>query len=198
MSAAETAQRLYRSHHWGLPSQRVIDLGPNGNVYPSDLPQMGELIKVLVETVEGGGLSSTPGDPVEIELPPGTHLAFGTAEPRRLYVVYERPGLGRDVAKALWVKGNPTTSLQEVNNAPAGRWKKYPIERPAARRLQVQVVGWLLEIWYQTEKGKDGPSTYHHVMGEVTNRPPLLCVDREGRLWIAGGNYKVEPRGVVD
>lgn len=196
MSEAERAASIYKSHHWGLPPQRRIDLGPS-RVFPDEMPQMGELIRVLIEGIEEGPVGE-PGQAVEVDLPQGTHLAFGLQRPRRLYVVFESPELGRDVARAFWRPGAPSAPLQQINDQVRGRWKHRAFSRPAARNLQVQPVGWLLEVWYQSEKGKDGPSTYHHIMGEETNQPPMLCVDSTGSLWLAGGNYKVEPRGVVD
>jgi hypothetical protein len=60
-------------------------------------------------------------------------------------------------------------------------------------------LGRLESIEYSTEKQGDGPSTYVHKFGEEGGRRPHLAVDPKTRdLVILGGDYTVEPRGIVD
>jgi len=60
-------------------------------------------------------------------------------------------------------------------------------------------LGRLEAIEYATTKKGDGPSVYRHKFGEEGGRKPRLAVDPETRdLHIVGGDYNVEPRGIVD
>jgi hypothetical protein len=60
-------------------------------------------------------------------------------------------------------------------------------------------LGRLESITYSTNKRGDGPSDYVHTFGEEGGRKPRLAVDAETRdLVIVGGDYTVEPRGIVD
>jgi hypothetical protein len=57
-------------------------------------------------------------------------------------------------------------------------------------------LGTLFEVVYITEKKWDGVSEYEHKFDE--KNPPLLAYgDRDGRLYIVGGRYKVTRHGIV-
>ena len=60
-------------------------------------------------------------------------------------------------------------------------------------------LGRLDAIEYATTKKGDGPSVYRHKFGEEGGRRPRLAVDVDNkRLHVVGGDYTVEPRGIVD
>ncbi len=72
------------------------------------------------------------------------------------------------------------------------------VKVPPAPRTLVEL-GRLDAIEYATTKKGDGPSVYRHKFGEEGGRRPRLAVDvRNNRLHVVGGDYTVEPRGIVD
>jgi len=70
-------------------------------------------------------------------------------------------------------------------------------------RIPVQPIGVLTHVTYLTMKRDDAiedgwvPSQYIHNMGEEGGIPPILAVDGHGRLWIAGGSYRVVDGGII-
>jgi len=191
-STAHTARRNYTTHHWGINPTREIDLGKTP-WFPPYLTQMGELVQLDVLTVDDAGQRRE----YELVIPQGVHLAFSPSRPRRLYVVDATGGASRKLKRELWRAGHAAYPLQELNDMAPGRWAAKPFP-PHARGIPVQPVGYITCYWYASEKGEDTPSTYKHKAGEESGILPVLAVDTTGQLWIAGGNYKVEPRGVVD
>ncbi len=72
------------------------------------------------------------------------------------------------------------------------------VKVPKTPRTLVDL-GRLDAVEYSTSKKGDGPSTYRHKFGEEGGRRPRLAVDVESqRLHVVGGDYTVEPRGIVD
>lgn len=60
-------------------------------------------------------------------------------------------------------------------------------------------LGELYAVTYRTNKGDGGRYLYEHKLGEEGGRKPRLAVDVDAdRLHIVGGDYRVEPRGIVD
>jgi hypothetical protein len=56
----------------------------------------------------------------------------------------------------------------------------------------------MVAVVYFTHKKDDGPSFYIHRMGEMTCYFPIIACDRQGRLWICGGNYTSPTPGITD
>jgi hypothetical protein len=76
--------------------------------------------------------------------------------------------------------------------------RSIPVKVPKTPRTLVQL-GRLEAVEYTTNKKGDGPSTYRHKFGEEGGRRPRLAVDIESRrLHVVGGDYTIEPRGIVD
>jgi hypothetical protein len=79
--------------------------------------------------------------------------------------------------------------------------------KPVARHRHIEVsplpqqlaeIGELEAVAYRTTKGNQR-ATWEHEFGEEGGRKPILAVDPEtDRLHIAGGDYRVEDRGIVD
>jgi hypothetical protein len=67
------------------------------------------------------------------------------------------------------------------------------------KAVDLAELGRLESVTYSTNKRGDGPSHYVHEFGEEGGRKPSLAVDAHTRdLVIVGGDYDVEPRGIVD
>jgi len=63
------------------------------------------------------------------------------------------------------------------------------------------IIGEILKITYQTEKGFDGFKTidYFHKVGEDTKVRPFLTYDyRSQHMGIAGGQYVIDERGIIN
>lgn len=78
-----------------------------------------------------------------------------------------------------------------------GARKTARVKVPKPRALAE--MGRLESVVYSTTKGGDGHSHYEHTFGEEGGKKPSLGVDVDTRdLVIVGGDYTVEPRGIVD
>jgi hypothetical protein len=65
----------------------------------------------------------------------------------------------------------------------------------------LMLLGVLTEVTYRTEKGFDNFKLvdYYHELGEETGNAPVLLYDfRSGLLRVAGGQYLIEDRGIVN
>lgn len=58
------------------------------------------------------------------------------------------------------------------------------------------------EVWEGSrrlsERGQDGMSEYVHPAGEEGGKRSLLCLAKDGSLWLAGGDYTLETGGMGD
>jgi hypothetical protein len=65
--------------------------------------------------------------------------------------------------------------------------------------LALAELGRLESVTYSTNKRGDGHSHYVHEFGEEGGQKPRLAVDAHTRdLVIVGGDYDVQPKGIVD
>lgn len=56
-------------------------------------------------------------------------------------------------------------------------------------------IGELAIVGYTTQKkGDKEPTLYIH---GFHNPPPILCADKTGQMYVVGGIYTIEPRGIV-
>ena len=68
---------------------------------------------------------------------------------------------------------------------------------PDPREGPIVELGALLAVEYETEKIGDGLSVYRHEFGRPDgSRCPILCVNGERRLIIAGDYYRVTNAGI--
>jgi len=176
------AAKRYESSHWGIPPEKVYEIDDPD--LPPHVIEMGKLHSLEVVTQDG--------DAFTIEFPEGCHLVFSPSKDERLYCVLT-PGMERWCRDHLVVKGEPWYWLHEIAANAPGRQNGW-----TWHRVQCQALGWLDKCLYVTEKKGDGLSTYVHALGEESGKQPLLCVDKRGKLWIAGGNYKIPSAGICD
>jgi len=188
--------KSYEDWHWGLGSQKVVDWKDPD--MPPTLIECGRLIRMHVRA-PGGGTHPRRKRDTMIELSRSTsansHVAFDPEHPdERLYLLLS-PSARPTIKERFWDHNNlPATNLNQMAAHAGGRHGKrrdYP-------SVAVKPVGVLTAVVYYTHKKGDGPSYYIHQMGELSHNFPILCVDKKGRLWLAGGNYTCPSPGITD
>lgn len=190
--SVKRAQDRYTSTHWGINPAQTWEIDDPD--LPDALVEMGKLKELVVHL----GEVDEAADSIHLTFPAGCHLAFTAEAPaksRLFCILTERKeaALRRD----LWEEGArqkaPVMSLKQAASHSGGARARssYP-------SVQVRILGRCTDVVYFTEKQGDGPSNYHHEFGEESGLPPLLCVDAQGRLWFAGGNFTVEDAGICD
>ncbi len=88
-----------------------------------------------------------------------------------------------------------TYPLQDVAKAAGGRQAAFRQHHP---NVPVIILGLCTHVVYETDKKEDGLSQYIHEFGEESGIRPILTCDKQGRVWLAGGNYTVPPEGITD
>ena len=198
LSETELAQgsKAYEDWHWGVGGQKVVDWKDSD--MPATLIECGRLIRMHVRA-PGGGTHPRRKRDTMIELSQrasqGSHVAFDPEHPdERLYLLLS-PSTRPTMKERFWDHNNlPATDLNQMASYAGGRTgrrKDYP-------HVAVKPVGVLTAVVYYTNKKGDGQSYYIHQMGELSHNFPILCVDRKGRLWLAGGNYTCPTPGITD
>ena len=122
-------------------------------------------------------------------------IAFDPDHPdERLYLLLDRSA-SPAIKHRFWDENHvPSLPLADAARLAGGRHGK----RDDYPSVAVKPVGVLTALVYYTHKKGDGPSYYIHKMGELSHNFPILCVDSEGRLWLAGGNYTCPTPGITD
>ncbi len=186
----------YEDWHWGIGGQKVVDW--NDSDMPPVLIECGRLIRMHVRA-PGGGTHPRRKRDTMIELSQraskNSHVAFDPDHPdERLYLLLN-PEARPAMKERFWNQNNlAPINLNEMASYAGGRHgrrKDYP-------SVTVKPVGVLTALVYYTHKKGDGPSYYIHQMGELSHNFPILCVDKKGRLWLAGGNYTCPTPGITD
>lgn len=192
MSRGLKGEARFTSAHWGNNPTRTWDV--NDPDLPDELVQMGRLKGFVVETFSP--VDRVLGEEVEVSTPQTCHLTFTADTAERLYVVLDAKTQAR-LKRELWAPcvaaGLAPVKLASVARQVGGRQAKF-------KHANVSVIplGFATDVYYSTHKKGDGPSTYHHELGEESGVKPALCVDAKGRLWLAGGNYTVPDAGITD
>jgi len=178
----------YVQSHWGVGPDTEYRI--NDACYPRQMVEMGKLRELHVRTNAGEHVLEMPARDDVI-------LAFTSDAAQRLYPVI--PLDLRGETRALIDDEGEWYDLQEVADAVGGRQARYKLPK-----MDVQALGMLTNVVYLTEKGRypgssapDDWSEYKHRMGEHGGVEPALCVDSDGRLWIAGGSYTVPNAGIT-
>lgn len=174
--------RRYRAAHWGNDPDHVFQVDvPAG--FPKGLIQMGALEEIALGDETGT---------TTIEFSKGCHLAFSPAKDQRIYAVLTRDFV-RELRRSLVHPRAPFMPLAQAAGLAPGRQNRY-----SYANVDVQVLGIGEHVVYLTDKKGDGLSSYIHRMGEESGKKPLVCIDQEGHLWFAGGNYSVPNAGITD
>jgi hypothetical protein len=191
----DKGEKLYEDWHWGLKPQEVVDWDDTD--MPPMLIQCGKLIRLHVRAPNSGRHPRRQRDAM-IEFSRAAsancHIAYDPDHPHeRLYLLVV-PSARKALCQRFW-HGNsaPPSSLAHLAHIAGGKHAKedYP-------DVQAKPIGVLTAVVYFTHKKGDGPSYYIHHMGELSHHFPILVIDCEGRLWMAGGNYTTPVAGITN
>jgi len=186
---SEAAER-YTSSHWGLEPAAAYEF--EDKHLPAELTEMGKLAELGVEIEKDGELWLYP---IKFAPRDTNIVAFSPDEAERLYLVLDKQTRKR-TRRDMRASRVGYKSLRGVAEKIGGRQAEYPY--PSVR---VQPIGPLVHVVYSTNKQGDGPSQYIHTFGKDEDGEtelPWLCIDKEGRLWLAGGGYTVPDAGITD
>jgi hypothetical protein len=192
----------YNSWHWGYGPRKVVDW--NDPDMPRMLIECGKLVRLHVRAPRTNN-SAHPrrrrDAMIEFSrnVSPHAHIAYDPEHPHeRLYLLVPA-SQRRTLKKRFW--DNNAMAPRNLNDLAAiaggkhGRRRDYP-------NVMCKPIGVLTGVVYYTAKKGDSPenggSFYIHHVGELTSHYPFLCIDDEGRLWLAGGNYTSPPPGITD
>lgn len=193
---------VYRAWHWGIPHTRVKHVDAPG-LGDKDLIEIGRLLEVRFRPLAGGREVTLALDPAQAA---EAHACFDLRHPsQRIYLVMPRSAL-RD-ARALYGDCTDDDLLPLVDVATAaggrhGRMTDYP-------DVLVKPLGRCTNLVYGTQKKGDDAeldehgkavgigSGYVHRMGEDGGIEPVLCVSKDGQLWLAGGSYTCPTPGIT-
>lgn len=188
ISAAEEARlrKVYKSWHWGEPATRIVEADPD---FPPHLVEIGLLLelhfvpfpgrKPVILAVEDGDVNNN-------------HVAFDADHRcQRIYLQLSRSS--KRSAQDLWDRNGVTYPLASVAKSVGSKHAK-----GGYLSVEVQPLGKLTNLVYYTHKRGDGPSGYIHEMGEEGGVAPVLCLSKDGRLWLAGGSYTCPNPGITN
>lgn len=188
--------RKYAEWHWGIPHKTVIDW-EDEDLPENDLIECGRLVELHFR--EPGQRKDTVIKLPRVEAN-GSHLCFDPEHPNgRLYVLSHSAFADKMRRKyrenPQYIGGSKYRAmlLSDLARGVGGRHGTgdYP-------RVEAAPVGVLTHVVYATEKKGDGYSFYIHKMGEESGIRPYLAVDKQGRSWIVGGNYRSPTPGISD
>lgn len=191
---ARAAYDRFVGTHWGFEPMRVIEIKDPD--LPNYLTEMGALVELGILPAGANGRWNPKATPVPIRVPSvdGNMLTF-CPKLERLYPVLTPTTQGKIAARYL-AKDGPWYGLGQVAKHVGGAHQgHYP-------RIQVQALGPVAEVIYHTAKNGDREEQqgleYVHHQGEEGGIQPWACVDAQGRIWLAGGDYTVPDEGITD
>jgi hypothetical protein len=192
MKMSKNPAKAYKDWHWKIPHAHEIEVEDDD--LPDTLIETGRLVQLNFREIHHNPKRKDKAielTPTEIEK---SHLAFDpNHRNQRLYIVIPKK-LQNQMKKVFWTNSKyPERNPAVVAQALGGRHATddYP-------DVKVKPIGILTAAVYATEKGNDGHSWYIHHMGEETGIRPALTIDKDGRIWIVGGDYTSPIQGITN
>lgn len=192
----------YETWHWGYEPRKVVDW--NDKDMPRMLIECGKLVRLHVRLPRHPD-SKHPRrrrDPrIEFSraVSQHAHIAYDPQHPyERLYLLIPK-SQRQTLKKKFWDNNSmppqPLNQLAQIAGGKHGNLNDYP-------NILCKPLGVLTAVVYYTAKKGDAPedggSFYIHEVGELSHRYPFLCIDKQGRLWLAGGSTTSPPAGITD
>lgn len=183
-NSTSSPNKHYRDWHWGIESTGTVSI-PDPE-YPDYMIECGRLVQLRYR------LSGQQGRDLKIgftrDAAKSSHVAYNHRAPYQLYLIHRRASDRRNNKVMFWDR-NPAqpTRLKTIAERVGGRHAADPYPH-----LAVKPVGVLTGVLYSTTKKGDGGRAYLHPMGEENGIAPMLCIDSQGRFWVAGGNYRAQ------
>lgn len=188
---SKNAEKRYQQAHWGNPAKQVYEW-PD---VPDDLEltEMGKLVEIQYELDDSEDEVAVLEFFQEVEAQTPDILCFVPDNTERLFLALSERS--KRAAQKLWVRRYATYKLPTVAKSVGGRQarKVYPFEKD----VTVQAIAPVAAIVYFADKHGDGPSDYEHEMGEWGGIRPMLCLAKDGRMFLAGGSYLVHNDGIT-
>jgi hypothetical protein len=188
-AAQKRLEQVYKRWHWGEAATHVVDCDPD---FPPHLVEIGLLLELHLRPFDSD--RDTVFAVREDDIP-HSHVGFDTDHKHQRIYIQCSPALresGRDLYHLSEAK--PMALASVAGELGEGH---HANPRSGYVKTSVKPLGHLTHITYFTHKRGDGPSGYIHEMGEEGGVPPILCVSRDGRFWLAGGSYTCPSPGIT-
>tara|TARA_R110002060_G_scaffold47141_1_gene58256 strand:- start:640 stop:1206 length:567 start_codon:yes stop_codon:yes gene_type:complete len=177
----------YKRWHWGEEADLEVEWDDPD--IPETLIGIGNLHELHVRPLGGSGKA----DELVAQDHANCWIGFDPDHPHeRLYLLLS-PEVQADVKSKLVDGDGEWWDLGALAEAAGGKQADHPYPE-----IEVQPVGELTHVVYYTKKKGDGLSQYIHEFGEESGILPVLAADKDGRLWIAGGNMTSPYAGITD
>ena len=168
------------------------DLDANGEKH---LVQCGKLMQLRFRVPHSSGRGYKAE---RFSLPPEltrwSYLMFDLRDPdERLYSVLS-PAARKYVAQNCYT----TSPYADVPLKQVAKWTGGRHASGWYANVHVRPVGLGSAVMYEGDKRSDGRSNYIHRFGEETGIRPMICADRTGRIWFAGGDYTCPTAGITN
>lgn len=179
---------------WGIEPRNLIEITDPD--LPDFLVECGRLVELRVRLPGDRRMTYWTFSGIDQD---ESHVMFDPNHVRQRLYLYTTRAV-RAQHKAWWTESSrPPMDLNDLADKVGGPQAlgDYP-------EVPVKYIGILMEICYGTRKQddyvQDGQgSIYVHKLSEESNGPrPAIGVDRLGRLWLAGGSYRVTDAGIED
>lgn len=183
-NTASSPSKHFKDWHWGVEPEGTVNI-PDPE-YPDNMIECGRLVQLRYR------LSGQQGRDLKIGFSKAaaleSHVAYNHRAPHQLYLIHRRAQDRRNNKILFWDRNEAQpTRLKTIAERVGGRHAIDPYPH-----LAVKPVGVLTGALYSTTKKGDGGRAYLHPMGEENGIAPMLCIDSQGRFWVAGGNYRAQ------
>lgn len=183
---AEASDALYETFH-GAPPSETLEIIETEHIH-SHLAGLGDLVEIVVKLAAG----KFKGDKFRMTAPDPE-----TAQPEQVI----RVAANEEANQVYLVGGDQSLDLDAM-----GFRQSFTVNHDGERFdvtdiRDLMIIGQILKLTYRTQKAFDKFELvdYYHRAGEDSKERPLLLYDVPNqRLKVAGGEYSIQDRGVIN